>query len=35
MPIDLDEEDPEEDTGINTPVKNSDVLYGKKIQYLQ
>ena len=35
MPVDLDEEDPDEDTGFSAPVANSDVLYGKKIEYLQ
>ena len=35
MPVDLDEEDPDEDTGINAPLKNSEVLYGKKLKYLQ
>ena len=35
MPVDLDEEDPDEDTGLAAPVANSDVLYGKKIEYLQ
>ena len=35
MPVDLDEEDPDEDTGVNTPIKNSEALYGKKLQYLQ
>ena len=35
MPVDLDEEDPDEDTGLNAPVANSEVLYGKKLEYLQ
>ena len=35
MPVDMDEEDPEEDSGINAPVPNSEALYGKKIEYLQ
>ena len=35
QPVDLDEEDPDEDTGLNAPIANSDVLYGKKVEYLQ
>ena len=35
MPIDLDEEDPDEGTGLATPIPNSEALYGKKIPYLQ
>ena len=35
QPIDLDEEDPEANTGLNAPLKNSEALYGKKINYMQ
>ena len=35
VPIDLDEEDPEANTGTNVPIKNSEALYGKKLQYMQ
>ena len=31
IPVDVDEEDPDADTGVNTPIKNSEVLYGKKL----
>ena len=35
MPVDLDEEDPDEDQGLNATVPNSEVMYGKKLEYLQ
>ena len=35
QPIDLDEEDPDEETGINAPTSNSQAVYGKKIAYQQ
>ena len=35
QPIDLDEEDPDEETGINAPTENSKAVYGKKIAYQQ
>ena len=35
QPVDLDEEDPYAESGFNKPHKNSEALYGKKIDYLQ
>ena len=35
QPVDIDEEDPEEDKGIHQPLKKSDMVYGKKLEYLQ
>ena len=35
VPVDLDEEDPDASVGFNAPIKNSDALYGKKLEYMQ
>ena len=35
QPVDLDEEDPYEETGLNTPMAKSDAVYGNRLDHLQ
>ena len=34
-PVDMDEEDPDEEKGIYKPLKKSEMVYGNKLEYLQ